>query len=82
MNEPKPVAWMHCLPDGHNVVSTTDESAFVDDFTGTYKTIPLYTEPPDVAYWREAYHKMKDEVERLSLDLGVKEKFFNQGEVK
>ena len=36
----------------------------------------------ELAYWIDAYNKMKDEVERLSLDLGFKEKFFNQGEVK
>lgn len=36
----------------------------------------------EVDYWKEQYHKMKEEVDRLSLDLGIKEKFFNQGEVK
>lgn len=27
----------------------------------------------EVEYWREAYHKMKEEVDKLSLDLGLKE---------
>ena len=37
----------------------------------------------EVEYWKAQFHKVKDENERLSLDLGIKNKdFFNQGEVK
>lgn len=30
----------------------------------------------EVQYWQDAYFKMKEEVERLSLDLGIKNKDF------
>lgn len=45
-HEQKPVAWMHELADGHRHCVTKDESGYVDNFTDTYKTIPLYTAPP------------------------------------
>ena len=28
----------------------------------------------EVSYWQDAYFKMKDQVDRLSLDLGLREK--------
>ena len=28
----------------------------------------------EVEYWKEQYHKMKDEVEKLSLDLGLRDR--------
>ena len=43
--EHEPVAWMHELADGHGYCVTKDESGYVDNFTDTYKTIPLYTAP-------------------------------------
>ena len=44
--EQEPVAWIHELADGHRHCVTNDESGYVDNFTDTYKTIPLYTAPP------------------------------------
>ena len=67
---------------------------YVASFKNEEYTDPLYIIPveykaeierlhKEVEYWKEQYHKVKDENERLSLDLGIKNKdFFNQGEVK
>ena len=74
--EQKPVAWM--WKDG-SLTSDPDEA------DGTWTK--LYTIPveykaeierlkKEVEHLRQAYHRVKDENERLSLDLGIKNKDF------
>lgn len=46
--EQEPVAWMHIFSDGNSHCVTKNEFSFVDKFTGTYKTVPLYTAPPSI----------------------------------
>ena len=58
--EQEPVAWMHILSDGHKYCVTKDESGYVDNFTDTYTTVPLYTAPPKREWVGLTEEELKD----------------------